>query len=204
MMKRVIAQSSKSIRGAVNTHKPGSAAHLLAAEIGMVVDDISIIGNGHYVLINGANFVCPAARVGMAEKKQTKGGNRRFTKRQLTFLGWCYRRGVANKANKMSPKQAEDAMVLHGTVAGAKRYPGDKFWQLENDDDEPLKPFGIGELLEHWTFRSWFGQQNKAFEGKLQKSMDKAANGFEALVADRAAAGHSAAGECDEEDDGEE
>ena len=148
MMKRIVSNTRKGIRDAA--HDPGSAAALLAAEIDMDMDGTSI-GNGQYVLIDGSNFQCPAAPVGLAEKKHKKGGNQRHTTGQLHFLGCCYTRGVKTKAYKMSPKQASDAMEMHGTTAGASRYPGDLYC-ARSADGKPA--FRIGELLEHWTFRS--------------------------------------------------
>jgi hypothetical protein len=183
MMKRVIANTSKII-------VPGSPAALLAGEIDTARDGISI-GGARYVLIDGANFDCPTGSVGMAEKKHMKGASR-FTLGQLDFLKWCYMRGVMNKANKMSPKQAEDAMELHGTTAGAIRYPNDPYCARRADG---TPAFRIGELLEHWTFRSWFGQQKAAFEKKIAGQVLKAAASFHELVA--------AAGDDEEEEDGE-
>jgi hypothetical protein len=191
LMKRIIADTSKGMA----VHEPGSAADLLAADIDMDMDGTSI-GNGQYVLIDGSNFECPAAPVGMAEKKHKKGGNQRFVAGQLTFMGWCYMRGVKHKADKMSPKQAADAMEIHGTTAGATRYPNDPYC-ARRADGKPT--FRIGELLEHWTFRSWFGQQKAAFEKKLAAAHVKAAPDFNSMVAHRAVAGDDE----DEEEDAE-
>jgi hypothetical protein len=66
-------------------------------------------------------------------------------------LKLCSMHSVTEKANKMSPKQAEDAMELHDTTAGAIRYPNDEYC-ARRAVDKPA--FRIGELLEHWTFRS--------------------------------------------------
>ena len=193
MMKRIVSNTRKGIRDAA--HEPGSAAALLAAEIDMDTDGTSI-GNGHYVLIDGSNFQCPAAPVGLAEKKHKKGGNQRHTMGQLHFLGWCYTRGVKTKADKMSPKQAADAMEMHGTTAGANRYPDDPYC-ARSEDGKPT--FRIGELLKHWTFRSWFGQQKGIFAKKLAAALAKADPDFNAMVASRAADGD----EEEEEEDAE-
>jgi hypothetical protein len=157
--------------------------------------DGTSIGNGQYVLIDGSHFQCPAAPVGSAEKKHKKGGNQRHTTGQLHFLGWCYSRGVKTKADKMSPKQAADAMEMHGTTAGASRYPDDPYC-ARSEDGKPT--FRIGELLKHWTFRSWFGQQKGIFAKKLAAALAKADPDFNAMVASRAADGDD-----EEEEDAE-
>jgi hypothetical protein len=192
LMKRIIVDTSKAIRGASATHVPGSAAALLADEIGMVTSDRSM-GDGQYHLIDGSTFNCPAAPVGMAEKKKAK-GSVRLTVGQLNFLHWSYMRGEHNKANKMSPKQAADAMESHGTAAGARRFPDDKYCERRSDN-EPT--FRIGELLEHWTFRSWFGQQKSAFQKKIDTNKKNAPLNFAELVVSRA---NGDVGEDDDEE----
>jgi hypothetical protein len=104
-------------------------------------------------------------------------------------------RGVKHKANKMSPMQAADAMEIHG-IDGANRYPGELYC-ARSAVGKPT--FRIGELLELWTFGSWFGQQKAALEKKRADAHAKAAPGLQSMVAHRAVAGDDE----DEEEDSE-
>ena len=111
--------------------------------------------SGRYTLLSGDSFTCTEGpnssaqfRSGFAEKRTAlRTGGAVRSAEQLKFLKWAYERGVKNKADKLSPKKAEELMKLHGTRAGAARFPGDEYWAATTSD-EPVPTFRLSQLLE--------------------------------------------------------
>lgn len=137
---------------------------------------VEISDEGSYRLVNGEMFALPCLPCGWANKGR-RAGKKRYTTAQLEFLQWCYLQGVQDKAKKFTAEAAERVMPLHGTVEGAKRFPGAEYWNPRPDGRPTFRLF---ELLDHWTIKPWFSQQKAAFDKTLASAMTNAATKIDA------------------------
>ena len=134
---------------------------------GGVAEKIELRDSGSYTLVTGELFQVPSLPTGWANKGK-RAGKKKYTTAQLEFLRWCYTQGVQDKAKKFTAEAAEKVMPLHGTSAGAKRYPDDAYWRAS---PEGRPTFRLFELLDHWTIKPWFSQQKAAFDKTLATAM---------------------------------
>jgi len=124
-----------------------------------------------YKLIDGTIFEVKARLSGYA-RKPSRGGARKYTKAQLGFIAWAFEQGLRHKENKISPDAAQSLMKMIGTEAGARmKFPNDPYWKPTANG---LPLFEEVELLEHWTFRTWFSSLKNDFQTKMANAQLKA------------------------------
>ena len=134
---------------------------------GQVAEAVELRDSASYTLVTGELFQVPSLPAGWANKGK-RSGKKRYTTAQLEFLRWCYTECVRDKAKKFTAEAAEKLMPLHGTSAGAKRYPDDPYWRAS---PEGRPTFRLFELLDHWTIKPWFSQQKAAFDKTLASAL---------------------------------
>ena len=142
---------------------------------------------GEWTLVTGSAFTCPVVPVGASMKAGKRRGSTRYTQEQLEFLDWAYARGVDHKGMKMTAREAAAAMTLMGTETGRQQFgceaaTGCQCPSVRRDKEtrdqcmwhptaDGQCKFRAPELLEHWSFRTWFSGQKAAFQKKLEKSV---------------------------------
>ena len=157
---------------------------------------------GKHRLSDRSEFECPIVLVGACMKGAA--GSRTIDKKtllQLQFLDWGYARGVACKGAKLTARDAEQAMQMMGTAFGYEEYgcgsgqTGCSCPSLLTTSQHRTeciwlpcpggrRRFRAPELLEHWTFRSWFSGQKAQIVARLAKAIK---NNASTTVADVAA-----------------